>query len=104
MKQKGPKPDAVSYKAAIRAGENSRMPKQSLQLFQEMLDEGMPADLIVCNCAIRCCEQLRDADTATSVFEKMKELEVTPTASTYGTLIHIYQFKSSDMAMGLIKE
>jgi len=84
-----PKPDVVFYAAVIGACEKSRMPERGLRLFQEMLDEGVSLDITVCNCAIRCCEQLGDAGKAAEVFKKMNEQQVSPDVDTFATLISV---------------
>merc|ERR1719382_1079146 len=52
-----------------------------------MLDEGVSPDIMLYNCALRCCERLGDAEKAREVFEKMNEQHVSPDVDTYVSLI-----------------
>jgi pentatricopeptide repeat domain-containing protein 1 len=80
-------PDEVLYNCLIDACVRFHNIKRAVEVFQEMISDGINPSAVTYGILIKAYGQLNQIDSAFSTFKEMKMQGLTPNSVTYGCLI-----------------
>ncbi|XP_053970363.1 leucine-rich PPR motif-containing protein, mitochondrial-like [Hylaeus volcanicus] len=94
MKNKGIRPDTITYEKLIECHCRKGSINHALELVQNMKEQKFPITEAIYNSLIIGYSQIDDQENAIKTFIKMKESKVQPTAEAYSALICGYAKKN----------
>ncbi|CAM9671460.1 unnamed protein product [Pylaiella littoralis] len=105
MKQKRVKRDQYSFAGGLWASVQLRDHELAMDLLEEMVDMGMPANVEGYATAIRTCARCSKGDEAVYVYADQLRMAVVPTKATYKALIEAFAHcKDAERAVWVLDE
>ena len=83
------KPDEILYNCIMDACLRFNQVDKMLELYKEMLDNGISLSSVTCGIVIKAYGMKGDVDSALKMYEKMKQNKVKISSVTYGCLINV---------------